>query len=256
MIAWIPGAAPSMAGNASTIAASPSRQSFGATAAAMPSTRRSRSATASGSPPFSTSTSSGFSTPGVIPAAVRASRPTIASPRAGDVLQLGLVRIQLEAVEDEHAGDREPDRRNRYRPHVDESRPATPRPVLGVTAIDEPLRQQPHAVDSLAEHRQQRREQRDRREHRHRRDQHSADADRADERHGQHDQGEQPDRPPSSPRRSPPCPHASSSRRAPSPRPRPRAARRGSGRSGAARSRSRRRGRRARSGTGRRSRRR
>ena len=33
--------------------------------------------------------------------------------RAGDVLQLGLVRIQLEAVEDEHAGDREPDRGNR-----------------------------------------------------------------------------------------------------------------------------------------------
>ena len=51
--------------------------------------------------------------------------------RAGDVLQLGLVRIQLEAVEDEHAGDREPDRRNRYRPRVDESRPATPEPSSG-----------------------------------------------------------------------------------------------------------------------------
>jgi hypothetical protein len=80
MIAWIPGSAPSTAGNASTSAASPLRQSLGATTAVIPSTSPSRSATAVGSPPFSTSTSSGFSTPGVIPAVVMASLPTIASP--------------------------------------------------------------------------------------------------------------------------------------------------------------------------------
>ena len=82
MIGWIAGSAPSTAGNASTSAALPLCQSIGAAAAVMPSTAPSRAATAAGSPPFSTSTSSGFSTPGVIPAVLSASRPTIASPLA------------------------------------------------------------------------------------------------------------------------------------------------------------------------------
>src|SRR5947199_7005343 len=71
----------------------------------------------------------------------------------GDVFQLGLARVQLKAVEDENAGDQEPNCRNRYRPRVDESRPAPPRTVFWVTVLDEPLRQQAETVDPRAEHR-------------------------------------------------------------------------------------------------------
>src|SRR5437667_354647 len=49
---------------------------------------------------------------------------------ARDVLHLRLVRVQLEAVEHEHAGDRESDGCDRNRPAVDESRPTAPRSVL------------------------------------------------------------------------------------------------------------------------------
>ena len=194
MIAWIPGSAPSTAGNASTSAASPLRQSFGAAAAVIPSTPPSRAATAAGSSTLLDEHVERLQHARRDPGRPEGVAADDCIALSGDVLHLGLVRVQLKAVEDEHAGDQEPNCRNGYRPRVDESRPAPPRPVFGVTAVDQPLRQQAETVDPCAEHRQQRREQRDRREHRYRRDQHSADADRADERHRQDDQREQSDR--------------------------------------------------------------
>src|SRR5207244_1067784 len=70
----------------------------------------------------------------------------------GDVFQLGLARVQLKAVEDENAGNREANRRNSSGSQVDETCPATPGPVFGVTVVDQPLWQQPETVDALAEH--------------------------------------------------------------------------------------------------------
>ncbi len=82
-ICWIPGAAPSIAGNASTSESGPLRQSFGAAAPAMPGVARSFAAIGSGFAPCSTRTTNGFITPGEMPACASAARPAIASPDPG-----------------------------------------------------------------------------------------------------------------------------------------------------------------------------
>jgi len=80
MTVWMPPAAPSIAGNASTIESLPLCQSIGAAAPTTPGTVRSFAAISAGSAPCSMSTSNGFITPALMAAAVSWSRPTIASP--------------------------------------------------------------------------------------------------------------------------------------------------------------------------------
>ena len=145
-------------------------------------------------PPCSTSTSNGFITPGEMPASASICRPAIAVPLPGKFFSCASFGLSCRPKRDEHGDDREPDERDRPRAAQDEPRPAAPRAVLGMAAVDEPLRHHAHAVDPLAEHREQRRQERDRREHRDGRDQHAADPDRADERQRQDDHREQADR--------------------------------------------------------------
>src|SRR5438128_2744019 len=74
---------------------------------------------------------------------------------AGEVLRLRLAGIQVQARIDEHAHDREADRRDRNRPAHDEVRPTSPQAVLRMPGVDEPLWKQAHAVDPGAERREQ-----------------------------------------------------------------------------------------------------
>ena len=113
---------------------------------------------------------------------------------AGEVLQLRLVRVQLRPEAGEHADDHQADGRGRDRAPQHETRPAPPGPVLGMAAVDESPRHHPNAVDPLAEHGEHRRQQRERGEHGDDRDQHAADAHRAQQRQRQHDQRQQTER--------------------------------------------------------------
>ena len=253
MIRWIPGAAPSIVGNASTSAvralAPAPRRDAPAIALHRAELRRDRARVAA----VLDEDDERLHARRARCLRPRAScRPAIASPVPGRSFSLRLARVQLEAVGDEHA-------RRRRAPAVatGHGRRITKRaqrpqaPSSGWPRSTKPLRQQPDAVDPGAEHGEHRRQERDRGEHRDRRDQHAADPDRADERQRQHEHREQADRDgrAGDDHRAARVGHRLDERA--SRRPRPRAARRGSGRSSAARSRSRRRGRRARSGTGR-----
>ena len=80
---WIPGAAPSIAGNASTIESRPRCQPAGTAAPATPSTLATFAAIACGSPPCSTRTSNGFITPALMCASASICRPAIAVPAPG-----------------------------------------------------------------------------------------------------------------------------------------------------------------------------
>ena len=57
--------------------------------------------------------------------------------RAGEVLQLRLGRVQLRAEPREHGDDHEADRRDRDRAAEHEARPAAPGAVFGMAAVDE-----------------------------------------------------------------------------------------------------------------------
>jgi len=151
MIAWILESAPSTAGNASTSAASPLRQSFGGDPVDGAQSRCDGYRVATLLDEHVERLQHARRDPGRLEGVPAHDRITV----TGDVFQLGLARFQLKAVEDEHTGDQEPNCGNRYRPRVDESRPAPPGPVFGVTAVDQPLRQQAETVDPCAEHRQQ-----------------------------------------------------------------------------------------------------
>ena len=250
MIVWMPGSAPSIAGNASTNAFGPSCQI--AVAPTRPGTALSRAATSSASPPRSTSTSSGFITPGLMPAAASWSRPSIAVPLPGKFFSGASVALSWRAETGEHGDDRQADARRRRPGGAARSAPSGPtrRPPADPWTISrrgitgKRLMRSPTTASMRGQ-------QRERGEHRDGGDQHAADAHRADQRQRQRDHAPAGRSPRSSPRRSPSGRRGSSSSRAPPRRRGRRAARRGSGRSSAARSRSRCRARRARSGTGR-----
>ncbi len=86
MIGWIPGAAPSMAGIASTRESLPLRHEAGAAAPTIPGTVRTLAAIALASPPFSTRTTNGFIAPGLMFAFASISLPAIAVPVPGKFL--------------------------------------------------------------------------------------------------------------------------------------------------------------------------
>ena len=146
----------------------------GRVAPAMPGTVASVAAICCGSPPFSTSTFSGFMTPGLMPASASIWRPSIAVPLPGKFDELRLVGVQLRAEPGQHGDDRDADGGDGDRAPQHEACPAAPRAVLGAAAVDQPARHHADAVDALAEHGEHRRQQRDRGEHRDGRDQHAA----------------------------------------------------------------------------------
>ena len=151
MIAWMPGAEPSMAGNASTSESGPRCQLGGAVAPTTPGTVRSLAAICWALPPCSTSTSSGFITPGLMPAAASWSRPAIAVPVPGKFFSWASFGFSCVPQTDEHGDDHQADGGDRDRAPQHEARPAAPGAVLGVAAVDEPARHDADAVDPLAE---------------------------------------------------------------------------------------------------------
>ncbi len=251
MTPWIPGADPSIAGNASTSASWPRCQAAGALAPTMPfdvaELRRDRLRVAAVLDEHVDRLHHAGADPGRGELSAAGDRRA----RAREVLQLRLVRVHLRAQPDEHADHRQTGDRHRPRAPDDETCPATPGAVLGMAFVDEPLRQHADAVDARPQRLQHRREQRDRSQHGDERDQHAADPDRADERQRQDDHRQQADR-----HRGAGDDHRPAGMRHRLGQRRldvrcPRGARRGSGRSSAASSRSRHRARPARSGTGR-----
>ena len=92
-------------------------------------------------PPFATSTSSGFITPGLIAAAAK---PVAAGNRgsgAGEVLELSFVGVQARAQTGERGNDDQTDRGDCDRPAEHEARPAPPGAVFRMAAIGEPGRE-------------------------------------------------------------------------------------------------------------------
>ena len=139
--------------------------------------------------------SSGFITPGLIPAASSCARPAIAvSPVPGKFFSCASFGFICVPSPTSTATIARPAIATGHGPPDHEARPAAPGAVLGVALVDEPLRHHADAVDPLAQHGEHRRQQRDRRQHRDGRDQHAADPDRADERQRQDDHRQQADR--------------------------------------------------------------
>ena len=151
MVPWMPGAAPSIAGNASTNEFGPRRHSGGAHAPTTPGTaaqlRRDLLRVAA-------VLDEDVERLHHAGADLRGGELLAAGDRragAGEVLQLRLAGVQLRSQAREHGDDRDADGRDRDRAPEHEARPAAPGAVLGMAGVDQALRHHPDAVDPLPE---------------------------------------------------------------------------------------------------------
>ena len=123
---WMPGAAPSIAGNASTNEVDPRCQSLGAAAPTTPGTVLSFAAICSALPPLLDEHVERLHHAGADAGRGELVASGDRRPGAGEVLQLGLVRVQLRAQPGERGDDDEPDQPDRDGAPDHEPGPASP----------------------------------------------------------------------------------------------------------------------------------
>ena len=153
----MPGAEPSIAGNASTSELEPRLHAGGAVAPTMPGTVRSLAAIRWASPPRSTSTSSGFITPGLMCASASIWRPAIAVPVPGKFLSCGSLGFSCVPKPASSVAIARPAAATGSGRRTTKRAQRPQAAVLGMAAVDEAARYDAKTVDALSKHGEERR---------------------------------------------------------------------------------------------------